>query len=627
MSNPYGTAAEAYWRAGWANPIPVTGKWPPPHGYTGYGGRQVSYPDLCAWREGPEAAHNIALRLPGDVVGIDVDAHDGKVGYESLRKAIESLGALPASPLSTSRPLDDGSGIQFYRVPPDVNLRGAERRFRTRFGDHVDIIRRDHRYAMVWPSVHPDTGTVYQWYDTDGQPCEIPRPADLPALPSMWVDFLAAPSDAPPAVTVVDGPSPWDGFPRQFTRDQAEGFVQPFFTALRVAPVGTINNRLNDAAMALGHFVPAFWTHAEAEHWLLDALDSTAYDGRTWRAETTIASALGAKTWRAELLEDTVPDSPDSIRAAFPRLVWRDLWADTFEEEWIIEPLLPARRLVALYSAPKVGKSLLMLELAAGIAMGQQSLLGQDGTPPARRVLYVDFENDPRADIRTRLQDMGHGPDDLDGLVYLSFPSLAALDSQAGGQQLVAAVEAYGCEVVVIDTVSRAIKGEENDNDTWLAFYRHTGKELKARGIALVRLDHTGKDASKGQRGGSAKSGDVDAVWRMSEVRSDRVYRLECEAHRMPVTEKTLVLHRERGPLRHRVDAAGRYAAWSESMKEALSILEREGVPRDAGRDKCRDALRAAGHRIGNSLLAEVLRQRKEIDDDERGLSGTGPGA
>ena len=53
-----------------------------------------------------------------------------------------------------------------------------------------------------------------------------------------------------------------------------------------------------------------------------------------------------------------------------PCIDWHALWADDSEEEWIVEPLLPARRLVALYSAPKVGKSLLMLEIAVGVSRG-----------------------------------------------------------------------------------------------------------------------------------------------------------------------------------------------------------------------------------------------------------------
>jgi hypothetical protein len=222
---------------------------------------------------------------------------------------------------------------------------------------------------------------------------------------------------------------------------------------------------------------------------------------------------------------------------------WQQLWDDQSEEEWIAYPLLPARRLIALYSAPKVGKSLLLLELAAGIASGRPVLGNPAG--PQRVVLYVDFENDPKADIRERLQNMGYGPADLGNLKVLSFPNMGALDSAKGSEQLMAAVEAFGAEVVIIDTVSRAISGDENENDTWLDFYRHTGLKLKQAEVALVRLDHAGKDEAKGQRGGSAKSGDVDAVWRMSRT-SDDLYDLICEANRMPIDPESRILTIER---------------------------------------------------------------------------------
>ena len=195
MNRPYADAARAYWSAGWANPIPVERKWPPPKGYTGYDGKNVSWPDIQAWLDGEEGDHNIALRLPDDIIGIDVDAHDGKSGEMSLAAAEAALGPLPPTARSTSRASFGASGIRFYRVPPGANLRGAEKRFRARFGDHVDIIRRDHRYAVVWPSVHPDTGNTYTWYDENVATREIPKPVDLVTLPEAWVTFLTAPAD------------------------------------------------------------------------------------------------------------------------------------------------------------------------------------------------------------------------------------------------------------------------------------------------------------------------------------------------------------------------------------------------------------------------------------------------
>lgn len=262
------------------------------------------------------------------------------------------------------------------------------------------------------------------------------------------------------------------------------------------------------------------------------------------------------------------------IRDNFPTLDWHALWDDDTEEEWIVEPLLAARRLVALYSAPKVGKSLLMLEIAAGIASGR-SIFGYPPAPPTR-TLYVDFENDPRGDIRRRLQDMDYTPDDLANLCYLSFPTMKALDTEAGSLELLATAQEYRCSVVVIDTVSRAIDGEENANDTWIAFYRKTGLKLKQAGIALIRLDHAGKDESKGQRGGSAKSGDVDAVWRMKRV-DDDLYDLECEAMRFPIAEKYLTIRRLEGPLRHEVVTS----PGKDKRENLLQQLAEHRVPKD----------------------------------------------
>jgi hypothetical protein len=294
------------------------------------------------------------------------------------------------------------------------------------------------------------------------------------------------------------------------------------------------------------------------------------------------------------------------VREHLPALDWHAIWADDTEEEWIVEPLIAARRLVALYSAPKVGKSILLLEIAAAIATGR----GMFGYPPTggpRRTLYVDFENDPRGDTRARLIDMGYAPDDLANLVMLSFPTLAALDTDDGGRQLMAAVLTYRCELVVIDTVSRSVEGDENENDTWLKFYRSTGLRLKQAGVALVRLDHSGKDPTKGQRGGSAKSGDVDAIWHLRKV-DEEVLELECDAARMTVPETKLTLRRLDGPLRHQVDGL----AVRRARDELLDRLAQARVPKDPPPTirQAGDALRAAGITFTKGLLTRGLLDR-----------------
>lgn len=184
-----------YAQAGWPCilPVPPATKTPPPQGYTGAEGRDTD-PMALVQLASAYPGHSIALRMPAGVIGIDVDQYakgqTQKRGAETLASHLERWGALPPTWTSTARG-DGPSRIYFYRVP--------EQRYATRLvaeqngvttGD-VEIIQRHHRYAVVWPSSHPDAGT-YTWYDPTGQPsARPPRPAELTDLPIAWVQGLA----------------------------------------------------------------------------------------------------------------------------------------------------------------------------------------------------------------------------------------------------------------------------------------------------------------------------------------------------------------------------------------------------------------------------------------------------
>lgn len=178
---PYAATATRYHAAGWAPlPLPHGRKTPVPTGYTGARGTNPSYADIHAWTEGREAAGNIALRLPPDVIGIDVDHYGDKPGGAVLAMLEQQLGTLPPTWRSTSR--DDGvSGILLFRVPPGLHWPGG-------LGPGIDTVRHDHRYALTWPSIHPAGGT-YRWVTPDGATAldAIPDVDDLPALPDAWV--------------------------------------------------------------------------------------------------------------------------------------------------------------------------------------------------------------------------------------------------------------------------------------------------------------------------------------------------------------------------------------------------------------------------------------------------------
>jgi Bifunctional DNA primase/polymerase, N-terminal len=77
----------------------------------------------------------------------------------------------------------------------------------------IEIIQRHHRYAVVWPSIHPE-GRQYQWFDADGNVIDgPPRKADLPELPAMWLEGLSEKDKktrASDAVTTISGQPLYD---------------------------------------------------------------------------------------------------------------------------------------------------------------------------------------------------------------------------------------------------------------------------------------------------------------------------------------------------------------------------------------------------------------------------------
>ena len=210
-----------------------------------------------------------------------------------------------------------------------------------------------------------------------------------------------------------------------------------------------------------------------------------------------------------------------AVKFTDTRLDWETLWMiEDTEPDWLIEPFIERGRQVALYSDAKAGKSLVSFEWALTLAFGEtwprdpQWLKERHPNRDPVNVLYIDQEN-THQDIRDRGTKMGYRGSVPEHLYYYSFPSLAWLDTDRGGVELHALARHHDANLVIIDTLSRVVEGEENSNDTFNNFYKYSGVRLKADGIALLRLDHEGKDSSRGMRGGSSKKTDVDEIWHM----------------------------------------------------------------------------------------------------------------
>lgn len=276
MTAPPVTAhvAVAYLGLGW-HPIelPAGQKAPPPEGRTGYGGSDLTEAEVraAAW------AGNVGLRMPPDVIGLDVDVYHG--GDVTLTELLARCGKLPNTWIAHSG-RNDGSGIRFYRVPVGLawvaSLAG------------IELIQRIHRYAVVFPSIHPD-GRAYGWVDQNelAFTSELPVVEDLPELPWMWISELsrARPADVTSPSKAVDG-------------DELETFLAEHNRADQPSYAGTI----------LAHFTER-WQAGHSRH-------DTMQHCLTWSMECVRAGISAGRPTvdqLARLWVDAV--TPDARRA------------------------------------------------------------------------------------------------------------------------------------------------------------------------------------------------------------------------------------------------------------------------------------------------------------------------
>jgi hypothetical protein len=290
---PYGVAAPLYRAAGWVCvlPLPYGQKAPPPKvwlsrtqaiSFIGHDGVDPDQEQVNTWLR-TRPGGNVALRPPHGVLGLDLDLYKpaGRASYTAL---VDECGPLPPTWSSSAR--DDGSGIYWFTVPAGVPWAEG------RAGEGIELITRTHRYAVVWPSRHRDTGTTYQWWTPDGQPAAagwVPRVYELPALPTVWGRRLSQPATPRPAT--VDTHAPRSG---GYAAAALAGAVAEL-SAMREG--SRRNNALNRKAFHLGGLVAGgALDHSQVRDELLRAAEANGHVAKHGLRQTlaTINSGLRA---------------------------------------------------------------------------------------------------------------------------------------------------------------------------------------------------------------------------------------------------------------------------------------------------------------------------------------------
>jgi hypothetical protein len=285
----------------------------------------------------------------------------------------------------------------------------------------------------------------------------------------------------------------------------------------------------------------------------------------------------------------------------------------TFSYDWLVESFWPLGTHIHIFASPKTGKSLLMLWIACCICMGRDPFNG--ASTERQKVSYIDNEMTLK-DLRDRIDDMGWDFEQLEGwLKYHSYPMLRPMDTEMGGLDALSMMLHDESQVLIIDTLSRVVQGEENSNDTYRNFYNHTGRVLKANDISMARLDHAGHDPKK-SRGASAKADDVDLVYALEKRTDDGGkpgFRLTRTHSRVGFANAEINLIMGDDPI---VIRSTEMRSWTLQAITKAQQLDELGAPTGISQRDAIAILKANNYGPGKTVyLAEALKLRLERDN------------
>jgi hypothetical protein len=326
------------------------------------------------------------------------------------------------------------------------------------------------------------------------------------------------------------------------------------------------------------------------------ASTSEVYRGDNYPPEISNQPAM-----RATALQLCKPSEQAELAPLF--IDWPRFWErDRTKAYWVYLDVLAWGRGHVIYALHKEGKSLWMLFVGAKLATSNDLIV----------VIYLDYEM-AEDDVFDRLEDMGYGPHtDLSRFKYALQPPLQRFDTEEGAGELLRVVDTVQSEwpghhiVLVIDTIGRAVAGKEDSSDTFRDFYRFCGIQLKRRGVTWCRLDHAGKDASRGPRGTSSKGDDVDIVWHLTRTKDGIC--LKRDAARMPWVPDKVAFSTTEGPLAYeRLPES-----WPPRTQEVAEALDGLNVPLDSTVHAAQTALTEAGQGKRKQDVTAALKWRRQ---------------
>lgn len=480
---------------------------------------------------------NLGVRLPADVVVVDVDPRNFPAGRDSLAElaAAFDLPLASAPHVLTGNMEHPGHHFYFHKPAGVVLLESVD-------GFEGVELKSLGRQVVAAGSVHP-TGGLYRW-----APDSPPLP-DMPDLPARLVEAARRPDrrrgTGAGEITAEQLAASLEHLdPTDFREHDA---WRELMMACHHATDGSGRQEFIDWSTSDPQFADHEWI--VGRRW--DSLHADRDDAVTIATLQMFLQEVGGGIAPPDAAEDF--DVWDEVEPAEERSRWNFLSLDDVESlpppRWLVPGVLTEGSLAAIYGAPESGKSFLAVDMSMAIAGG----IDWHGRQVERGgVLYIAAEGAPGLGKRFRAWKVDRCAQGRGFDLHLMRDDLnLAAEKDGGVRAFVQAVadELGPLRLIVIDTLNQTAAGADENSAKDMGRYIASMKLLRnVTGAAVVVVHHSGKDLGKGMRGSSALLGAMDTT-----VEVERA----SDGHSIKVTVKKQKDAEREPPMRFNMEKVG----------------------------------------------------------------------
>ncbi|MCD9029324.1 AAA family ATPase [Luteimonas sp. BDR2-5] len=444
---------------------------------------------------------NLGVRLPADVVVVDVDPRNFPTGRDSLADMAAAFGLdLTSAPHVLTGNLSHPGHHFYFRKPAGAVLLDSVDGF-----EGVEL-KSLGRQVVAAGSVHP-TGGLYRWA-SDSPPLH-----DMPDLPARLVEAARRPerrrATGAGEITAEQLAASLEHLdPTDFREHDA---WRELMMACHHATDGVGRQEFIDWSTSDPKFADHEWI--VGRRW--DSLHADRDDAVTIATLRRRLNEAGSDIAPPDAADDF--DVWDEVEPAEERSRWNFLSLDDVESlpppKWLVPGVLTEGSLAAIYGAPESGKSFLAVDMSMAIAGG----IDWHGRQVERGgVLYIAAEGAPGLGKRFRAWKVDRCAQGRGFDLHLMRDDLnLAAEKDGGVRAFVQAVsdELGPLRLIVIDTLNQTAAGADENSAKDMGRYIASMKLLRnVTGAAVVVVHHSGKDLSKGMRGSTALLGAMDTT-------------------------------------------------------------------------------------------------------------------